>query len=132
MSIYLHLASLATELDKGGFLAEGNSVDNLLQKYSKKSIATDFTAYVLEPAKYPATTASDEVAELLRQGERLVNNYHGTENYMSFILPNFLERLDWLSRKYKDQITDQDRTSLGQLERDLHGIAKHINKMSPM
>lgn len=132
MNNYSRLAKLASDLDKEGFLSEGSAVDSAMERAFKMSRATDFTAYVLDPKKYPATTASDEVAELLGQGEQMVNNYHGSENYMAYILPNFLERLDWLSRKYKDEITDQDRDSLGKLERDLHQIAKHINKMAPV
>ena len=131
MNNYQHLAKLATDLDQSGFLTEGTAVDDTLQKVLLKAEGTDFTSYVMEPADYPASTASDEVAELLGQGASIVNNHNGANNYISFILPNFIERLDWLSRKYKDQITESDKASLGKLERDLHQIATTLNAQAP-
>jgi len=126
------LYKLSESLKSNGFLAEADSVNTVVQKVLLRSLATDFANYVTDPAIYPATSASDEVAELLGQGAALVNNHHGAENYMAFTLPNFIERLDWLSRKYKDQITETDKASLGQLERDLHEISKKINAQTPI
>lgn len=81
--------------------------------------------------RYPHSTAVNDVADILEAGAALVENYYRIENQTAYMLPDLLEKLDYISRKYREQITDIDFNSLGRLERDLHKVQKKINSQEP-
>jgi len=131
MDTYNKISNLSNHLKNMGFLQEAHDITSMMDKLAKFSDA-ELAAEELHitPIKYPASGAIEDVNKILEEGAYMLNVYRQMENYVDMSSGHLLERADYLARKYTDALTDMDKHSLGQMERDIHRMQKKINSQS--